>query len=89
MKYYDLAKPNNLKTLRRQKGITQQVLAMVCRQTASKISCYENGKVMPSYFALVCIAKFLAVEVREIYPRLAELEQMAEEMVQKTKNYYG
>ena len=78
MNYQEIAKTNNLKKLREERGISQQMLGTACFRSASKISLYESGKKMPRYDVLRAISNFLCVPIEEIYPQFKEIDQVAE-----------
>lgn len=86
--YNELARTNNLKKIREQKGMTQGALAMVCRQSGTEISRYERGICMPSYVVLLSIATFLDVSIEEIYPGFHEIYEKIERQVVATKEYW-
>lgn len=76
MNYYKrFAEGNNLRRIRKDRGMSQLNLAFYCNQSSSKISQYENGKIMPRYDVMRKIARTLDVEVDEIYPKLSELDK--------------
>lgn len=87
MNYNDVAKQNNLKKIRKQKGVTQHTLAVICSQTASDISRYERGKCMPGYIVLRRIVRFLEVSVEKIYPELEKLNREVDESVERGKAF--
>ena len=65
----------NLKMLRRQKGISQEVLAQelnVVRQTVSK---WEKGLSVPDAEMLICIADLFGISVSELLGSKIEQEE--------------
>ncbi|HOJ89424.1 MAG TPA: helix-turn-helix transcriptional regulator [Pseudothermotoga sp.] len=52
-----------IRELREQKDLTQEALAKRANLSPKTISCYERGKAMPSFRALVRIAKALNVPI--------------------------
>lgn len=55
-----------LKTLRKEKGLTQEQLAEILRVSGRTISRWETGMNMPDLTILIQIAEFYDVEVKEI-----------------------
>ena len=55
--------PERLKTLRDDKGFTQQQLAEVLNITISSVSRYENGSRQPSIEVLIRMADVLNVSI--------------------------
>lgn len=79
-KYYEFAKTNRLRQIRESKGVTQRSLALACSQTASKISCYERGLIMPRYDVIRAISRFLDVCVDEIYPEFKSIDERVDHL---------
>lgn len=73
----------NLKTLRRQKGFSQEELAArlhVVRQTVSK---WEKGQSVPDAGTLIRLAEVLEVSVSELLGEKIENEQAASDVAQQ------
>ena len=70
-----------LKTLRNEKGITQENLAEQFGVSSRTVSRWENGNNMPDISILVEIAEFYDVDIREII----DGERKSENMTQETK----
>lgn len=73
----------NLKTLRKQKGFSQEELAdrlHVVRQTVSK---WEKGQSVPDAGALIRLAEILEVSVSELLGEKIENEQAASDVAQQ------
>ena len=54
---------DNLKSYRKEKGITQIRLSIEAEVTQETISAYESGKAMPSAETLIKMADFLGVSI--------------------------
>lgn len=59
----------NIKTLRQQRGLTQQQLADLLGLDQARISAYEVGRKTPPTQRLPLIARALGVEVGELFTR--------------------
>ena len=70
-----------LKTLRNEKGITQENLAEQFGVSSRTVSRWENGNNMPDISILVEVAEFYDVDIREII----DGERISENMTQETK----
>ncbi len=73
----------NLKTLRKQKGFSQEELAArlhVVRQTVSK---WEKGQSVPDAGTLIRLAEILEVSVSELLGEKIEIEQAASDVAEQ------
>lgn len=59
----------NLKKIRKEKGITQIRLSIAAEVSQETISAYESGKAMPSAETLIKIADFLNVSIDYLLDR--------------------
>lgn len=59
--------PNNLKTLRLKKGLTQKELAEMLNITVSYLSKIENEKKMPNVLLAIRLANALDCKVEDIF----------------------
>ena len=57
---------NNLKKIRKQKGITQEELALKINVTRQAVSNWENNKSLPDIHSLQAISEALGVELEEL-----------------------
>lgn len=71
-----------LKTLRKEKGLTQEQLAEQFNVSARTVSRWETGSNMPDLSILIEIADFYDVDIREII----DGERNSESMDSETKN---
>lgn len=69
-----------LKTLRKEKALTQEQLAEQFRVTSRTVSRWENGRNMPDIGILAELAEFYDVDIREIIDGERKSENMDEEM---------
>ena len=58
---------NNIKELRKNKGISQEILAKKCNVTRQTINAIENNKYDPSLNLAFNIAKILSKKVDDIF----------------------
>lgn len=58
---------NELKRIRKEKGLTQKELATRVGITQNAISCYEHGTRFPHGKVLYLLAQVLGCEVRELF----------------------
>lgn len=58
---------NNIKSLRKSKGITQLELAKEIKVSRKTINTVENGVFIPSIILVLKIAKVLQVRVEELF----------------------
>ena len=71
-----------LKTLRKEKNITQEVLAEVLNVSSRTVSRWETGSNMPDISLLVELSEFYQVSI----PELIDGERKSEKMDQETKD---
>lgn len=71
-----------LKTLRKEKNITQEVLAETLNVSSRTVSRWETGSNMPDISLLVGLSEFYQVSI----PEIIDGERKSEEMNQETKN---
>lgn len=71
---------NFLRTLRKEKGLTQEQLAEQFRVTGRTVSRWETGRNMPDIGILVELAEFYDVDIREIIDGERKSEDMDEEV---------
>lgn len=71
-----------LKTLRKEKNITQEVLAEVLNVSSRTVSRWETGSNMPDITLLVELSEFYQVSI----PELIDGERKSEKMVEETKD---
>ena len=71
-----------LKTLRKEKNITQEVLAEALNVSSRTVSRWETGSNMPDISLLVGLSEFYQVSI----PEIIDGERKSEEMNQETKN---
>lgn len=79
-----------MKSLRKEKGITQENLAEILGVTGRTISRWETGSNMPDLDILIQIADYYEVEIREILDGERKSEKMnkeLEETVLKVADY--
>lgn len=78
-----------LKTLRKQKGLTQTKFAKDFNIATGTIGMWETGKRQPDYNTLVKIAKYFDVSINYLLEEQAEPEelQIARLLVQEQENY--
>ena len=58
---------NRLETLRKQKGIKQEELALILEVSRQTISSLESGKYNPSIILAFKIARYFALSIEEIF----------------------
>lgn len=56
----------NIKRLRKEKGITQEVLAEVCNVSYVAVSKWENGESYPDMTLLMPLAHYFGVSIDEL-----------------------
>lgn len=71
---------NFLKTLRKEKGITQEQLAEIMGVSSRTVSRWETGSNMPDLDVLILIADYYEVELREILDGERKSEKMNKEL---------
>lgn len=71
-----------LKTLRKEKNITQEVLAETLNVSSRTVSRWETGSNMPDISLLVGLSEFYQVSI----PEIIDGERKSEKMNQETKN---
>lgn len=71
-----------LKTLRNEKGLTQEQLAEVVNVSRRSVSRWETGSNLPDLDVLMELADYYGVELRELLDGERKSEQMNEEMKQ-------
>lgn len=71
-----------LKTLRNEKGLTQEQLAEVVNVSRRSVSRWETGSNLPDLDVLMELADYYEVELRELLDGERKSEQMNEEMKQ-------
>ncbi len=70
---------DNIRSLRNDRGLTQTDLSKLLGLNKQQISFYETGKVLPSLYVVMAIAKVLQCRIMEIYTPYA-LEEVMEEL---------
>ena len=79
-----------MKSLRKEKGLTQEQLAEVFNVSNRTVSRWENGNNMPDLDLLIEISDFYEVDLREILDgerRNEEMDNDMKETVLKAANY--
>lgn len=69
---------DNIRSLRKDMGLTQEDLSHLLGLNKQQISFYETGKVLPSLYIVMAIAKVLQCRITEIYTPYALEEAMKE-----------
>lgn len=78
-----------IKTLRKQKNISQEVLAQYLGVTFQAVSKWENGTTMPDVATIPAIASFFGVSTDELFDfNLYETEKRVEEIVNEHSLYW-
>ncbi len=70
---------DNLRSLRNDRGLTQTELSKLLGLKKQQISFYETGKVLPSLYIVMAIARVLKCRITEIYTPYA-LEELMKEL---------
>ncbi len=66
----------NLKSYRKEKGISQEKLAEICDCATGTIGCIECGKTLPSFEMIVKIAAALKIHPADLFLRNASTTVM-------------
>ena len=74
-----------LQILRKQKGITQEMLAEALYVSRTAVSKWESGRGYPSIDSLKAISKFYAISIDELLSGDEVLNIAKEEQIQKEK----
>ncbi|MEG1958167.1 MAG: helix-turn-helix domain-containing protein, partial [Lachnospiraceae bacterium] len=69
-----------LKTLRKEKGLTQEQFAEIVNVSNRTVSRWENGNNMPDLDVLIQLSDYYKIELREILDGERKREQMQEEL---------
>lgn len=78
-----------IKTLRKQKNISQEVLAQYLGVTFQAVSKWENGTTMPDVATIPAIASFFGVSTDEIFDfNLYETQKQVEAIVDEHSRYW-
>ncbi len=78
-----------IKTLRKQKNISQEVLAQYLGVTFQAVSKWENGTTMPDVATIPAIASFFGVSTDELFDfNLYEIEKNVEAIVEEHSKYW-
>ncbi len=78
-----------IKTLRKQKNISQEVLAQYLGVTFQAVSKWENGTTMPDVATIPAIASFFGVSTDELFDfNLYETEKQVEAIVDEHSRYW-
>lgn len=81
---------NALKTLRKEKGLTQEELAEMFYVTDRSVSRWETGSSLPDISILIQLADFYGVDIREILDGKIDKENMkndVKDVAVKVANY--
>ena len=78
-----------IKTLRKQKNISQEVLAQYLGVTFQAVSKWENGTTMPDVATIPAIASFFGVSTDELFDfNLYETQKQVEAIVDEHSRYW-
>ena len=78
-----------IKTLRKQKNISQEVLAQYLGVTFQAVSKWENGTTMPDVATIPAIASFFGVSTDELFDfNLYEIQKQVEAIVDEHSRYW-
>ena len=78
-----------IKTLRKQKNISQEVLAQYLGVTFQAVSKWENGTTMPDVATIPAIASFFGVSTDELFDfNLCEIQKQVEAIVDEHSRYW-
>jgi transcriptional regulator with XRE-family HTH domain len=75
----------NLKSYRKEKGISQEKLAEICDCATGTIGCIECGKTLPSFEMIVNIAAALKIHPADLFLRNASTTVMEAKDKLRTK----
>lgn len=75
----------NLKSYRKEKGISQEKLAEICDCATGTIGCIECGRTLPSFEMIVNIAAALKIHPADLFLRNASSTVLAAKNKLRTK----
>lgn len=86
---YQMNLGSKLKTLRKQRDISQEVLAKYLGVSFQAVSKWETGAAMPDISLLPALASFFGVSIDELLDfNLYEIQRSVEEIVNESGKYY-